>query len=315
MLNAIKKVPAGTFLVPMIISMILYTFWPDLFKIGGMTESLLSGSGTGFITGMLAFASGTTINLSRLKNLLKHQGVLLLTKLIIATVLSFVFLYLFGHEGIWGISGIGFVAIMYSINPSIQISILATNGYEEDTGILSISGLLTLPIVPIIVYSIYASGGGMGGIDWMPIISTLLPLLLGMILRSIDSGFEGLFGPAVGTLLPLLGWNLGQSMNFMEAIRSGFSGILVTIIFVIFMSILYFVDKKVLGYDGVSGIAMITVAGMSTIIPPTIAGAFPEVAQYVTSANSQILLATIILAIISPLLAGIASRHAHNTQL
>lgn len=41
MLNAIKKVPAGTFLVPMLISAILYTFWPNLFQVGGLTEHIL----------------------------------------------------------------------------------------------------------------------------------------------------------------------------------------------------------------------------------------------------------------------------------
>jgi len=40
MLNAIKKVPAGTFLVPMLVSAFLYTFWPNLFQIGGLTEHI-----------------------------------------------------------------------------------------------------------------------------------------------------------------------------------------------------------------------------------------------------------------------------------
>jgi len=34
MINAMRKVPAGTFLIPMIISMLIYSFWPTLFKIG-----------------------------------------------------------------------------------------------------------------------------------------------------------------------------------------------------------------------------------------------------------------------------------------
>lgn len=313
MLNAIKKIPAGTFLVPMVISMVLFTFWPDLFKVGGMTEALLSGSGTGFITGMLAFASGTTIDFKSLKELLRHQGVLVLIKLVLAIIFSLGFLYLFGHEGIWGISGVAFVATIFSVNPSVQVSVLSSYGYEKDAGILAISGLLTLPIFSLIVYSIYA-GGGLGGMDWMPIFSAVIPLLLGIILGNIDKGFAGLFGPVVGGLLPLLGWNLGQGMNFMEALQSGLSGIILTVIFVILMSPLFFADTKLLGYEGVSGIAMITVAGMSTIIPPVIADAIPEVAQYVTSANSQILFATIILAILSPMLAKRQYEKAHGKK-
>lgn len=314
MLKAIKKIPAGTFLIPMIISMILFTFWPDLFKVGGITESLLSGSGIGFITGMLAFASGTTIDFKGLKELLKHQGSLVLIKLVLAIVLSFAFLYLFGHEGIWGISGVAFVAVIFSVNPSVQVSILASYGYEKDTGILAISGLLTLPIFSLLVYSMYASGGGVGSMDWTPFLSALIPLILGIILGNIDKNFAGLFGPAVGALLPLLGWNLGQTMNFIEALQAGPSGILLTVIFVILMLPLYFADTKLLGHDGISGIAMITTAGMSTIIPPTIAAAYPEVAQYVTSANSQILFATIILAVLSPILAKRRYKKVYETE-
>lgn len=45
MLNAIKKVPAGTFLVPMLTSAFIYTFWPNLFQVGGLTEHIFGGQG------------------------------------------------------------------------------------------------------------------------------------------------------------------------------------------------------------------------------------------------------------------------------
>lgn len=117
MLKLINKVPAGTFLVPLIISMVLYTFWPDLFKVGGFTEAMFSSAGVNLISGLLAFATGSRINIQILKRLLKHQGALLLVKIVIATILSFAFLALFGHQGIWGISEVAFVAAMFSVNP------------------------------------------------------------------------------------------------------------------------------------------------------------------------------------------------------
>lgn len=42
MINLMRKVPAGTFLIPMII----YSIMPDLFRIGGPTEAFFSSSGT-----------------------------------------------------------------------------------------------------------------------------------------------------------------------------------------------------------------------------------------------------------------------------
>lgn len=100
MLKIINKVPAGTFLVPLIVSMVLYTFWPDLFKVGGFTEAMFSSTGVNIISGLLAFATGSRINIQILKRLLKHQGALLLVKIVFATILSFAFLALFGHQGI-----------------------------------------------------------------------------------------------------------------------------------------------------------------------------------------------------------------------
>ncbi len=304
MLKKINKIPAGSFLVPMILSMIINTFWPDLFKIGGITEGLLSGAGTSYISGMLSFAIGTRIEIHKLKELLKHQGTLLLLKVVIATVLSFGFLYLFGAKGIWGISGIAFLSVMFSVNPAVQVSVLEAYGYKEDTAIVGFSTAITLPIIPVLIYSIYASGGEAGGIDWMPIFSALFPLLLGFILGNIDRDIEKLFSPSVGAILPFLGWNLGQSMNFIKALQSGFSGLLLTLIAVVIMSSLYFMDTKALGYEGTSGLVMMVVAGVSTIVPPTIAESFPEVAEYVTQANSQILLASIITSIGIPMIIG-----------
>lgn len=304
MLKLINKVPAGTFLVPLIISMVLYTFWPDLFKVGGFTEAMFSSAGVNLISGLLAFATGSRINIQILKRLLKHQGALLLVKIVIATILSFAFLALFGHQGIWGISGVAFVAAMFSVNPAMQLSILEEYGYEEDGMIIGLSTSVTLPILPMIIYSTLFSAEGLAGINWSPILSTLFPLVIGFILGNIDPAFGKLFGPLVGALLPFLGWNLGQSMNFMEALKSGGAGILVTVVFLLAMSVLYIADTKWLKHDGLSAFAMMSVAGVSTIVAPTIAHVFPEIEPFVTSASSQILFASIITSLLIPFVIG-----------
>lgn len=39
-MKLMKKIPGGTLLVPMMISAIIHTFFPNLFNIGGVTEAL-----------------------------------------------------------------------------------------------------------------------------------------------------------------------------------------------------------------------------------------------------------------------------------
>ncbi|MEM5568817.1 hypothetical protein AAF695_08680 [Aerococcus viridans] len=46
MINLMRKVLAGTFSIPIIVSMVIYSKMPDLFRIRGPTEASFSSSGT-----------------------------------------------------------------------------------------------------------------------------------------------------------------------------------------------------------------------------------------------------------------------------
>lgn len=302
MIKLMRKVPAGTFLIPMIVSMVIYSFFPDLFRIGGPSEAFFSSSGTNYIIGLLVFASGTTVDLKKIGKLLKHQGALVIFKILISTILSFIFLFLFGLDGIWGISGLGFVAVMLSSNPAINLSITNAYGEKDDSAIYPFAVIPSLPAIPLIILSVYINGG-FSGIDWMPVISVFLPLIVGIVLGNIDTDFGEVFGAVMPASLMLLGWLLGQNMNMFDAIQSGVSGIIVTIIFILLeMPISYFFEKRVLHYEGYSAIALATVAGVSTSVPAVAAAALPQLEPYVTSATAQVLMATIITSIVAPLI-------------
>lgn len=297
-----RRIPAGTFLVPMVVSMVIYSFFPDLFNLGGPTEAFFSSSGTNYIVGLLVFASGTTIDLKSLGHLMKHQGALVLIKILISVIFGTIFLLLFGLEGIWGISGLGFLAVILSINPAVHVALIQRYGDKKDASIYPFAVIPALPAIPMIMLSAYISGG-FGGIDWMPIISIFLPLVVGIVLGNLDPEFGKVFRPVMPGALMLLGWLLGQGMDMFEAIESGLSGIIVTVIFMVLsMPLMYFVDKKILKYDGLSGISVATVAGMSTAVPATVGAAIPEVIGDVTSATAQVLMAAIITSILAPMI-------------
>lgn len=114
MVKALRKLPAGLFLVPMILSMIVHTIAPDLMMTGGMVQSLFSGEGVGFIVAALTFYSGTNLNIKRLVRVLKRHGVILITKAVISIVLSFLYIRFFGQEGLFGISAMAFVIAISS---------------------------------------------------------------------------------------------------------------------------------------------------------------------------------------------------------
>ena len=106
-------------------------------------------------------------------------------------------------------------------------------------------------------------------------------------------------------LLMLLGWTLGQGMNFIEAIKSGIPGILMTLFFLIVtLPVTYFFEKRVLKGEGYSAIGLSTIAGVSTATPAAVAAAIPELQPYVTSATAIILTGVVITSILAPILTG-----------
>lgn len=279
MVKKLQKIPAGLFLVPMIVSMIVYTIAPDLMMTGGMVQSLFSGEGVGFIVAALTFFSGTLLNFKRLLRIVKRHGVILLVKGIISVIFSFLYIRMFGQSGVFGISAIAFVVAICSTNPAVYMSTIDEYGTEDDASAFGLTGLFSIPLFPIFIFTIVAGSSSGGEMDWTPLVTTLIPLIVGMVLGNIDTEFATIFRPGIGVLLPLLGWNLGQGMNLVAAVRAGAAGILLTIIFLVLNSYLFILDHKILKNDGVTALALTNVAGLSTSTPAVIAALYPAIVE------------------------------------
>lgn len=311
MLDKINKIPAGTFLIPMLLSALLYTISPNFVRIGGLTEAAFSGDGLNFILGAICLCSGTGIDVKKLVKILKRQGILLVTKLVLSISLGLGVIALFGQEGIFGISSVALVVALSSINPALYLSLVKDFGNEEDPAAFGLTGLFSIPVVPIIVYSLTSSGGSM---DWSPIYSTLIPIAIGMLLGNLDKKFTALFGPGVALFIPLMGWNIGQGIDLVEATKSGLLGILLVIIYYIFTSPIFFTDKFVLKQDGIAGLSMISIAGVSVSAPMLLSQTHPELAPYVTSATAQLLTGVVITSLVTSFLVKKLYTKQHETK-
>lgn len=297
MLNAIKKVPAGTFLVPMLTSAFIYTFWPNLFQVGGLTEQIFGGAGTNGIIGAICFASGTGIDLKKIGYALKRQGVLLLAKFVIAGGISLLYISLFGQSGVMGISALAFTITICSINPAVYLSLMQQYGNEQDTAVYGITGLFSIAAVPMIIYGI-ASGGGM---DWTPVISTLIPMAAGVVFGNLDPNFRAFFMPALPGLTFLMGWNLGYGLNLIDALQAGGGGLILAVLFYIINFSMLLIDRFVLKNDGTVGATFMTVAGLSVSTAGLVGAIYPELlGDYVGAAASQVLLVVVVTSVITP---------------
>ena len=231
MYNFMRKFPGGLLLVPMLLSAIFYTFSPELFRIGGMTQAMFTTDGLNYVIGLTCFCSGAGLNVHRIGKVLKKQGVLLLTKIIICVIASIIFIQLFGQAGIWGISAVAFIAAICSTNPSLYLALEDEMGTPDDVSAFGLVGLLCVPAYPMLIFGLSQETA----IDWMPIISTLVPILLGMLVGNLDENMAKFLAPGVSVLTPFMGWSFGASINLIEAVQSGLQGVIITIMFYVLM--------------------------------------------------------------------------------
>lgn len=298
MVNFMKKIPAGMLLVPMVVSALINTINPEFFHIGGITEALLGADSMPFLIGLISFFSGVAIETSNLRILLKRHGVLALSKIIWVIIVSLIYMSLFGQDGILGISAVALTVALSGINPSLYVSIVNNYGNKIDEAAYGIFGIFSAPFLPVLVYSIQ----GTGNIDWMPVISTLLPLILGILLGMMDSNFRKVFHNGVGLLIPVIGWKIGQGMNLLQVLDSGISGIILTILFYILLIPLITIDRNVLKNDGIVGIGMNATPGTAASFPLIIGLSNPEIMPYMRGAAAQLVTVTIITAFLTPIL-------------
>lgn len=308
MYNFMRKFPGGLLLVPMLLSAIFYTFSPELFRIGGMTQAMFTTDGLNYVIGLTCFCSGAGLNVHRIGKVLKKQGVLLLTKIIICVIASIIFIQLFGQTGIWGISAVAFIATICSTNPSLYLALEDEMGTPDDVSAFGLVGLLCVPAYPMLIFGLSQETA----IDWMPIISTLIPILLGMLLGNLDENMAKFLAPGVSLLTPFMGWSFGASINLIEAVHSGLQGVIITIMFYVLMvPILLLVERKFIKTDGISSLAISSIAGMSVSVPFIISQTTPAIEPFVASATAQIAFGVVLSSIITPFLAKKLDNHNH----
>lgn len=298
MVKLMKKIPAGTILLPMLVSAILYTVAPTLFYTGGMTQALFSGDIVMPVLSLLCFSSGLGIDVSDLPAILKKQGSLIIIKVALAIGLGVLFLNIFGHKGFLGISSLAFISIISTTNPALYLSLTEEYGSENDVKAYGLMGMLGMPVLPMLVFSL----SNIQNMDWSPIFTTLFPLIVGIILGNLDDDLRSLMSPIIPALMPVLGWGLGQSINLVNSLSAGFSGILLALIFYICLSPTLLFERLVLKEDGVASMAMMSVPGSSLSFPGIIAAAVPAVSAYANEATAQMTLALIIVTIVTPIL-------------
>lgn len=319
-LGNVKKIPGGLMLVPMVITAVINTFFPQILDIGTATTALFK-TGTMAIIGMILFVSGSQIKFNNLSRTIQRGGTLLLTRILISFAVGLIVMKTCGLDGFWGVSGLSLIITMTSCNPGLYLALTDSYGDNIDKGAMSMINLLAVPTFAVFVLSLsicVSVGTGIAGIPWMLFVSTMVPFFIGVLLTSIDEKIQGLFSSGLAILLVFLGFCLGSSVNLITAFRAGFQGVLLAVIFLAgSLPVMLLVDRFFLKRPGYAAAAFTCVGGMAIAVPavfistPEIMAAFGQLdlANYQDTAVAQITLAYLICTVCSPILTKMVVKH------
>lgn len=295
-LKTMQKVGGGLLLIPMLAMSILHTFLPQLFEIGAPTQTLFSSESTMALVGFMLFFSGTQCNVMDLSTVFKRYGVLCFIKLLTAVLIGYFMMQFFGYGGIFGISTIALIAVLTSCNPGLFLALMHQYGDQSDQSAFGLLNLIVVPIVPITILNAMSGAG----IDWLSIVSTLFPFMLGILLGTLDKDVQSFFKHGTQMLLPFLGICFGARINLLEAFGSGLQGVLITILFYLLSWLPMLGYERLTHQTGVRSCAMSSVAGLSLAVPVLLIQQQEALSMYASGTIAQIAFAVILSSIITP---------------
>lgn len=295
--NALNMIAGGIVIVPMLAMSVVCTVAPGILNPGGFTSAFFSSDNTPFIISVLLFIAGTQLDIHEMGPALKRGGILSLTRILIGIAAQLIVLATVGPKGFFGIPALALVIGLLSCNPGVYMAVCQEHGDRFDIPGFGIMNIVPVPAIPVIMFG-FAAGAG---VDYMSLVTTIIPFFLGMICGNIDHSFTAMVSGATPVFLLFMGISCGVTMNWKTLFFQLGGGVLLTVIyFVISLPILLFVDRALLKRPGYAAASMTSMSPVSIIMPAAVAAAVPEYAPYAETAAAQIALAVALTSLATP---------------
>lgn len=298
-LDTLGKIPAGIMVIPLLLGAVINTFCPEILQIGTYTTATFTSAAAAPLTGVLFVCVGTQLRVKEIPGVLRRGGTLLLSKFAIGAGLGILVGKLFGEAGFLGLSSLAVICAVTNSNGGIFASLMSIYGDETD---LACYGLISINDGPFL--TLVAMGtSGLASIDLMSLLSTIIPILVGMILGNFSERIRDYLEDGVGILIPFIGFCLGGGINISNIIKSGFSGILLGLICAfVGGAFILLCDRLIAGRPGYAAWAMSTTAGNAVAVPAAVALIDPALEPVAATATLQVAAAVVVTAIIAPLM-------------
>ncbi|WP_405097932.1 2-keto-3-deoxygluconate permease [Oceanobacillus sp. FSL H7-0719] len=305
----LEKIPGGMMVVPLLLAATINTFFPDMLRIGGFTQSLFV-DGANTLIALFLLIAGSQISVKNVGVSLGKGATLLGVKWAVGAIVGLLAFWLADSNGLFlGMAPLAIIAAMTNSNGGMYMALVGQYGKEDDKAAYSLLALNDGPFLTMIALSIF---GTMGFVDGMfsiqSFIAVLLPIIVGMVLGNLDSELKDFFTKASDVLIPFFAFALGMGINFKAIIEGGLSGILLGVITVILTGGAGYLVFKWIGWNPLVGASEGTTAGNAVATPAAIVAANAAFAGHAELATVQIAASVVTTAILLPIVIGFLAK-------
>lgn len=302
-LDTINKIPGGLMVVPLILGVLVNTFFPDALQIGSFTTALFK-NGSSCLIAVLFFCSGAQMQF-RTAGMSLYKGVIInLGKVLTGVACGVLLAKIAGPDAAFlGVTPLAMIGAMSNSNGGLYTALASRYGDDADVGAVAVISSNDGPFFEMMFMGV----AGVANIPITSLIACIVPIVVGMILGNLDEKIRDFLKPGSMIAIFLFAFPLGAGMDLKTLISAGFPGILLGVMTVVITGIpTYFLYRltvpKAKRHSCVAGMAVGTSAGNSVATPAAIALVDAAWAPYVEVATAQVAASVIVTAILIPLL-------------
>ena len=312
LLNKMKNLPGGLIIVPLLIAVLLATFCPQVFEIGGYVTALFY-EGNSCMMGFFLIVCGSAINVEQVGMPLYKGVTLTATKFLLGVAIGMIVSAVCGPEGFLGIAPFVWIATITNSNGSLYISLSSQFGNATDTGAISILSLNDGPF-----FTLVALGAtGLASIPFNSFIAVLVPLLIGFIWGNLDAGFRKACATAQPIVTFFMTIPIGAQTDINTIVTAGAAGIILGLVSAATAVIFFFTNNILLPKKerNAMGAAIGTTALNSAMTPAAVGEADPSMAQYVDMATAQCATASVVTLFLCPFITAFFDKLMQKKQM
>jgi len=296
-MDLLNRIPAGIMVVPMLLSAIINSFFPEILHIGSFTTAIFTNQGIAAIIGAQFICMGAQLRVRELTSVIRRGGVLLISKFLIGAAIGIFIGKFFGMEGILGLTSLAIISAITNSNGSLYLGLMATYGDEVDQTAMSLLAINDGPFLTLVALGC----SGLANVPIVSLIAVIAPILFGMLIGNIDKKVADFLKPGVGLLLPFVGITLGGGIDIAAIIKGGLSGTLLALMTICISGpFVVWCDRVFNKRPGYAGWAVSTTAGNAIAVPAAVATIDSSWSPYVATATAQVAASTVLTAILIP---------------